>query len=381
MTSLLFSCDQSKLSSGFPSNHSIDTHVIVPLARSFCDVARIYYRIQPLFETQYSKPSISDDTLLLLIFPKANLSYQSDLPLLPSSPFSTFDILDSTAFTLHYSSACVEVSKLLGALFSNWPTMDCLCNNNIPFHSLPGSDGWASFNQIFSFLNLSIQWCLLRNHEYHLTESFWENDQDLDILSSRTNLLACALNAQKRFGGISSFYTFVEGKQLLLDLREVGDKYYDPIWCSDVLSRRQNLGIIAIPSLRDQLYLLLYHVLLQKHSIKAVYLQRLINMAEQLSLSHLSHALHRQNTHRLVEHLDEFLHLNHYRYTYCKDCYVNKENIRLLSSTEYVANNPILSQRIRACLKKISLQIMRRLLPSQLISASFRLSRALPPSI
>lgn len=209
--------------------------------------------------------------------------------------------------------------------------------SSLPYQpSFPGTYGWDSFDQLFSFLSKSVVWCLLRNHEYHADGSFWECDSDLDILSPKLDLLICACNAKPRYGGISSHTTIVEGRDLNLDLRSIGDKYYDPAWAIDILRTRvKSEPSLYRPSSSHYLYMLIYHSLLQKRKMSDQYYQRISSLSSDLCLNWNLHDLDQGTVlNFLLKSLDYFLSANNYVYTYTTDAYVNIPNIAKLKSLE-----------------------------------------------
>lgn len=201
---------------------------------------------------------------------------------------------------------------------------------------LPGTFGWDSFDQLFTFLSKAVVWCLLRNYEYHLEGTFWERDKDLDILSPKLDLLISACNAVPRYGGISSYRTTVEGRCLNLDLRYIGDKYYDPAWTIDILRTRVlEKSNIYRPSDDHYLYMLIYHALLQKSHFSEHYQSRIESLLSDLNIPWKTESLGVSDFREfLLKTLDSFLQQNNYVYTYTVDSYVNTTNVSKLHSLE-----------------------------------------------
>ena len=46
------------------------------------------------------------------------------------------------------------------------------------------------------------------------------------------------MNAKKRSGERCSYFVTVNNFQIPLDIRFIGDKYYDPVWSKDMLFRK-----------------------------------------------------------------------------------------------------------------------------------------------
>ena len=260
----------------------------------------------------------------------------------PRQPIHPSHLFTQKSACPHYLSLVTDQSRLslISALIQNCFQVPLCPDQSVSSFQyqppLPGTFGWDSFNQLFSFLSQSVIWCLLRNYEYHANDSFWERDNDLDILSPKLDLLICACNATPRYGGISSFTTIVEGKELNLDLRSIGDKYYDPAWAIDILRTRvKTESSIYHPSTTHYLYMLIYHSLLQKSNLSDHYLQRISYLSADLCLDWDLHKLDQQQVSKyLLKLLDSFLSANNYVYTFTADAYINIPNVSQLGSIE-----------------------------------------------
>jgi len=227
---------------------------------------------------------------------------------------------------------------------------------------LPGTFGWTSFSELFSFLSKATVWTLLRNHEYHQDGKFWEKDKDLDILSPKLDLLASALNALPRFGGASSFYTYVDSRILLLDLHPIGDKYYDSLWMRDILQRRFEYSPNLFgPSPYDYLYLLIYHALLQKPTLSLVYLERINTLLAMNSLPCVDASIPEAKQ-SLLSLLDRFLERHDYCYTFTRESWVNEHNIASISQRETRGESTLILPQIKSLLSALRYRISNKLL-------------------
>lgn len=149
---------------------------------------------------------------------------------------------------------------------------------------LAGTGGWNSFEDFLIVTNLSANWVFLRNYEY-LPNNFWENDKDLDVLCEDLTKFASVTNAKQKGNSTNTFETIIEGKTVPIDIRYLGDQYYDLVWQYNMLSNRAYYKSI-VPRLRDDDYFfsLLYHAKLQKPKVKEVYIPRLIKLAKDIGL-------------------------------------------------------------------------------------------------
>jgi len=135
--------------------------------------------------------------------------------------------------------------------------------------------GWKNFNEFISFANISCDWIVLRNFEF-LPYKFSENDKDIDILCRDKKLFIRKLNLKKRSWGISSYQVNIGNKKIPVDLRFIGDGYFDKLWEENILRNKifQN-NLVPRPSNLDYFYSLIYHSKLQKNKVKQIYSERL----------------------------------------------------------------------------------------------------------
>lgn len=231
---------------------------------------------------------------------------------------------------------------------------------------LAGANGWSNFNEFFSITNLCSNWVILRNHEF-LPDNFWENDKDIDLMCENLKQFVSVANAYKRRGSISAFATKIEGKEVYLDIRYVGDNYFDSVWQQKMLDRKlyKNKNI---PILRDDDYFfsLLYHAKLQKPTVKEIYIPRLINLAEKIGL-------------KSIDHKDIYLdeksasilngYLNSHGYYFCKPydtrVYINKNVLKYINAYPLVGKNYIKGKVIKQ-LAKFTPGFVKRILPQKL---------------
>ena len=174
-----------------------------------------------------------------------------------------------------------------------------------------GTFGWKSFNEFIIFANISCDWIVLRNFEY-LPLNFFNNDKDIDILCrDKTNFIK-KLNLKKRSWGISSYKTNIEDKVIPVDLRFMGDGYFDKLWQNNILKNKiyQN-QLIPRPCNLDYFYSLIYHSKLQKNEVKNIYIQRLFQLKNKLGMQSLSN-LFIFNDLITSKLLSEFLNKNTY---------------------------------------------------------------------
>lgn len=151
---------------------------------------------------------------------------------------------------------------------------------------LAGNAGWPSLPALFEHLQRSCPYAVLRNFE-PLPERLPEGDTDLDLLCRDAADLAALANARivVHSGGKFACETMVAGQALHLDLRVVGDGYYDERWQLRMLQAAQvHGGSVMVLSPDDHFFSLLYHAKVHKRSVSEAYRRRLPQLAAAIGL-------------------------------------------------------------------------------------------------
>lgn len=176
-----------------------------------------------------------------------------------------------------------------------------------PLTVLPGQDRWESLEALFAFLNETIPYVVLRNAAA-LPLGFDPVHDDIDLLVSDVQDCVGLLGAHKIGNG--SLYTVTVGNtRVKLDIRSVGDGYYDESWARDMLAtRHRNDGGVYVLSPRNLHYALLYHVLYHKHTVAVDYPDKIAQTASTLGVGEC------QPDAWFIS-LDSFMRTNGYRFT------------------------------------------------------------------
>ena len=216
-------------------------------------------------------------------------------------------------------------------------------DNIISISHFPKGNNWNSLSEMFEILNDSADWIVLRNFE-NLNDTFkFKKGDDIDILCDDLEFFTALMNAKRRFGGRCSYYVSVNNYNIPLDIRFIGDKYFDPLWASDMLKRKEFNSLIPIPSKFDYFFSLLYHVKLQKISVKNVYIKRLDNFANEINIQSLPQNFVLDDS-ICADLLNGFLSSNNYRYTYTDDAVRNKSFLEYINLKEI--NDPLNNWRV-----------------------------------
>ena len=149
---------------------------------------------------------------------------------------------------------------------------------------------WTSIKSVFETLNKSeCNYVVLRNFEnMDSDEIFIKDHEDIDFLTDDRKKLINLLNAKsRRFidNGIH-YFILLNNVKVKIDIREVGDCYYDPKWEIDMLKNKvmSDLGCYVMDA-RNYFYSLTYHALLQKNNLSEDYKTKLLEMGKTLNLN------------------------------------------------------------------------------------------------
>ena len=188
-------------------------------------------------------------------------------------------------------------------------------------HDLVGADEWDDLGQLFTVLNSTVNYVMLRNFEALVAGGAEEVYGDIDLLTDNYIDLRYIANAVKVFPRANRVHHRVRigGNEQYFDFRYVGDDYYDAQWQRDILAKRY-LAMEGFyrPDEKHHFYGLLYHALVHKQQLRPSYVTRLTAMAQALDLSKVSNQTltdHRE----ALQTLDAFLNKQGYAYTEPRD--------------------------------------------------------------
>ena len=172
---------------------------------------------------------------------------------------------------------------------------------------------WESLNAFFRVLNEKVAYLVLRNYEDFLDGGFSTIHPDIDILCLDSKEFIQIAESVNRTGNINDLIhqqVMIADELVSIDVRHVGDGYYDETWEKKMLSNRKlKNDFCYVLDDQDYFYSLLYHALIQKKKISNDYEQRLEKMASELSI---------KTTFRPVslETLQLYMRDNNYFFTY-----------------------------------------------------------------
>jgi hypothetical protein len=145
---------------------------------------------------------------------------------------------------------------------------------------LEGAEGWKNYHELFEILNLTTNYLVQRGFE---TLPYENLEMDIDFLTDNHQRLASALGAKQNKNQLYKGEILVNNREISLDLRYVGDKYYDVNWEKDMLLNKVIQGGVYTPREDDYFFSLLFHAKVQKQNVKEKYVCILEDLSESLS--------------------------------------------------------------------------------------------------
>ena len=165
---------------------------------------------------------------------------------------------------------------------------------------------WKSMEDVFSAMNEAGDYLILRNYENIDGDAiFCEGHEDLDLLCSNVKQMIKILHAYPRRWRDNGVQYFIDlhGREIPIDLRHSGDRYYDVKWEEAMLaSKRRNAKGFFVMSDEDYYYSLVYHAILQKIFFSEDYSIKLMEMA---SKNNIAAATEEEHLARLFTFMNE----------------------------------------------------------------------------
>ncbi len=178
---------------------------------------------------------------------------------------------------------------------------------------LIGSGGWDSLDAMFEAFNELANYVVLRN--FRDIQAELDNlHPDIDLLTDNKRLIADIANGKPTTGQKNrvQYRTLVGGKQVYLDIRHVGDGYYDARWERDLLYTRVPFEKMYVPAAEPHFYSLMYHAYYHKEQLSRDYIEKLMALAPAVSLNYTRQSF---LYNKVLKDLDGYMARNGYRYT------------------------------------------------------------------
>lgn len=179
---------------------------------------------------------------------------------------------------------------------------------------------WDTIDDLFSVLNASdVPYIILRNYEEIEADNFYTSGHaDIDFLTSDAKRFAALLEGKPRFGSDDGIHYVINvaGTEVVIDVRHVGDGYYDKKWERSLLAGKvMHDGRFFVSDSVNYYYTLIYHAILQKKALADDYLSRLNQMAAGIGCTACDETGH-------LAALEQFMKRSGYKYTYPYDVWV-----------------------------------------------------------
>jgi hypothetical protein len=137
---------------------------------------------------------------------------------------------------------------------------------------ITGAYGWKSLEHFFYFINAVEPYLILRN--YNDLSKDLEAIDDIDFLVTNREKFSLFSNAVKMSKGTerANYKITIDGKDIDIDLRYIGDNYFDRFWQKDCMTKRvlHSKGFYVMDN-ENQYFSLLYHALIHKIKIPDKY--------------------------------------------------------------------------------------------------------------
>lgn len=168
---------------------------------------------------------------------------------------------------------------------------------------------WESLNEFFDVLNENTNYLVLRNYEEFSEGDIVSDHPDIDILCADRDEFLEHVCSESRSSKEDKIHRriIINSKRVDLDVRHVGDGYYDTRWEQNMLETKRSFnGLCYIMNNENYYYSLLYHALIQKYEISPDYNERLSRMACDFEVADpLS-----------INTLESYMLIQGYKYTY-----------------------------------------------------------------
>ncbi len=146
---------------------------------------------------------------------------------------------------------------------------------------LEGASGWRNWQEVFEILRLTCNYLVLRGFE---TLPINNPENDLDVLTDNHQRFASVLGATQLSHQSYKGRFRVNNEDVSLDIRFIGDKYYDIAWAKEMLQTKINRNGVFVPRKDHYFFSLLFHAKVQKPKVKTKYIGVLNELAEDLNL-------------------------------------------------------------------------------------------------
>lgn len=217
----------------------------------------------------------------------------------------------------------------------------------LPINNLHAIGQWKSIDDFFRYLNAHIKYVVLRNYECLPEKYTMKEHEDIDLLVESLAEFKKYVGGKSKksfkFIGYSTIVN-INGENVKLDVRYVGDGYYDTFWEQDILEKRVfEKKLFYRTDDENYRYSLAYHAIFHKYKFSDEYSSRLGTMFGNDS---------KLPEKQVMSLLNDFMKQNDYRVTEPRDIYVE-------FGGNYVAKERLIRRKILKFMRKILMRIRR----------------------
>ena len=183
-----------------------------------------------------------------------------------------------------------------------------------------------SMCDVFELLNRNnIKYLILRNYDNLLSDSLYvDGHGDIDMLCENSWQMAHVIGAhtyRDKNPAVCSdgthFFIKINGQDVALDMRHIGDGYYCKKWQEDMLAKRTPYKGFYVMDKVNYLYSIIYHAIIQKPRLTDDYKKVISDLVVDLGLK-----IENNDAQSLIKLLETFMIANGYSYTYPIDRFV-----------------------------------------------------------
>ena len=202
---------------------------------------------------------------------------------------------------------------------------------------LIGANGWKSYEALFEVLNLTTEYVVLRGADY-IENTDKILTEDVDILCADLGEFTSVANAKKFRDSTHLFHVNIDGREVLFDIRHIGDNYYDETWQKNIIKNKilNKIGVY-VPRPDDYFFSLLYHAYIQKPKFNDKYIDHLTDFSEKIGIKNFK-SDYQNNADNILRLLRGYLLAHNYQVSTPKDkkVFINVEFVSKLQEVNAV---------------------------------------------
>ena len=217
---------------------------------------------------------------------------------------------------------------------------------------LVGSQGWPDIKNMLYVMNSTMNYIVLRNYENLPNEVKLGKHSDLDILCDDITIARLVLNAKPttRTKNRVQHKVQIGDSFLNVDIRHVGDGYYDKTWEMALLCNKKYLEKgFYVADLENYLYTLCYHAIIQKRSISEDYIDRVRKLCVDTGVK----LIDLSNEKQAINQLKDYMSIKGFVFTEPKDPTVTYNYFKVDEKATLLRKKQHMKRRVKKLIKKV----------------------------